>query len=337
MPGETQRQVIDRITDRGMRVMRGRENADIRGLIGAYRSAQNEILDMVRSVISTTSTPGSWNLMELAADRRQAQLFQNITQRLRTLGNETGIRVEQAAIDQFRDSLARVGYALDQGTPGAYDVRLPILPEDAIRALVNTPFEGAMFSQRIGVITDEMSAAIQNQLTRSMINGESMQQAAKRVTSVLGANNLADAKNFANRATTIARTEIMRSQNLAKIAVYTDNKDIIEGDPEEAWVWVVTPDDRLCPWCRRREGKTPAEIKKMAVGRDPWGKSFALPLHPHCRCTSYPKLKSFRDLGIDMPDDFKDDERGIRNDKGKWVIQPVETFDDWIGRRPEAA
>lgn len=335
MPGQTQRQVIDRITDHSMKVMRGQENANVRGLIGAYRSAQDDILGMVRQVFSTTSTPNFWNISELAADRRQAQLFQNVTARLRDLGNETGIRIEQAAMDQFRESLERVGYALDQGTPVGLNVRLPILPEDAIRAIVNTPFEGAMFSQRIGAITDEVAGQIQTQLTRSMINGESMPQAAKRVRTILGADNVADAKKFANRATTIARTEIMRAQNTAKAAVYMDNRDIIDGDPSEAWVWVVTPDDRLCPWCSRREGKTPAQIRKMSVGRDPWGKSISQPLHPHCRCTSFPKLKSFRDMGIDMPDNFKDDERGVRDPvTGKWTVQKTETFDDWSSRRP---
>lgn len=338
MPGETQRQVINRLTLHGMRVMRGLENDDVQGLATAYRSAQDDIVRILQNVFATTSTPGSWNIGEMAAAGRDAEVFQSIQGRLQVLQAETGISIEQSALDQFRNSQAWTAFGLDQGTPVDRAVQVPVLPEAQIRALINTPFEEAMFSQRVSLIDAEMTASIRNQLTRSMINGESMQQAAGRIEGVLGANNPADPRSFANRATTIARTEIMRAQNLGKFSVYQENSDLIDGDPEEAWLWVVTPDaDRLCPWCRRREGKTPKQIRKAAAGRDPWGKSTSLPLHPHCRCTSYPKLKSFRDLGIDMPDNFKDDERGMRDPiTGKWEVQSEEQFDEWKARRPDA-
>lgn len=336
MPGETQRQVIDRITLHGMRVMRGLENADVQGLANAYRTAQNDIIGILQGVFAQTSIPGTWNIGEMAAAGRDAEIFQSIQGRLQVLQAETGISIEQSALDQFRNSQAWTAYGLDQGTPATRAVQVPILPEAQIRALINTPFEEAMFSQRVSLINAEMTAQIRNELTRSMINGESMGQAAGRIEQVLGANNPADPRSFANRSVTIARTEIMRAQNMGKFSVYHENSDLIEGDPEDAWIWVTTPDDRRCPWCRRREGKTPAQIRKMAAGRDPWGKSTNLPLHPHCRCTSYPKLKTFRDLGIDMPENFKDDERGMRDPiTGKWVIQSEETMDEWMARRPE--
>lgn len=320
-----------------MRVMRGLENDDVQALATAYRSAQDDIVRILQDVFAQTSTPGSWNIGEMSAAGRDAEIFQAIQGRLQVLRAETGISIEQSALDQFRNSQAWTAFGLDQGTPTDLAVQVPILPEAQIRALINTPFEDAMFSQRVGLIDAEMTASIRNELTRSMINGESMSQASGRIERVLGANNPADPRSFANRATTISRTEIMRAQNLGKFSVYQENGDLIEGDPEEAWVWVVTPDDRLCPWCRRREGKTPKEIKKAAAGRDPWGKSTSFPLHPHCRCTSYPKLKTFRDLGIDMPENFTDEQRGMRDeDTGKWVIQPEETMDEWMARRPEA-
>ena len=75
-------------------------------------------------------------------------------------------------------------------------------------------------------------------------------------------------------------------------------------DPVESWRWIVTPDDRLCRWCMRREGLTPEAIRKLPGGGDPWGMSTNLPLHPHCRCTSEPILKTWRELGIDMPEEY---------------------------------
>lgn len=331
MPGLTQKQVIDRITLRGMRVMRGLENESIQALANAYRGAQDEIIRAVQSVMMQTSTPGQWSMAEMAATGRSTDLFQSIQSRLGVLQSQTNVRVEQAAVTHYNEARAWAGFGLDQGTPVSRPVQLPVLPESQIRALVNLPFEGAMFSQRVGLITDEMAGQIQNQLTRSMINGESMAAAAKRVEKVLGANNPLDPRSFANRASTIARTEMMRAQGLGKLSVFQDNADLIDGDPMEAWKWVTTPDERRCPWCRRREGKTPAQIRKMAQGNDPWGKSTEQPLHPHCRCDKYPMLKTFRQLGIDMPDNFSSNERGVRDPvSGKWVVQPEDTMEEWL-------
>ncbi len=317
--------------------MRGLENNDIQALAGAYQGAQDDIIQRLQSIFAQTSTPGKWSLTEMTAAGRDVDLFQSLQGRLQVLGGQTNLNIEQSMLDQFRNSQSWTAFGLDQGTPVTRGVSLPVLPESQIRALINTPYEQAMFSQRVDLVTAEMTRDIQTALTRSMIKGESMAQATDRVANIMGAGNLADPRSFANRASTIARTEMMRAQNLGKFSVYYDNADLIDGDPEDAWVWVVTPDDRRCPWCSRRDGKTPAQIKKMAVGGDPFGRSIILPLHPHCRCTSYPKLKSFRQLGIDMPDNFKADQRGMRNDKGKWVVQPEQTVADWLANNPAAA
>lgn len=315
-----------------MRVLRGQENQNVQVLVDAYRGAQDDIIKVVQGAMNQIPGAGQqWTIAQMAAGGRDTQLLFSINQRLAQLGVSQDTIVSDSLSQQFRSSLARTGYGLDQGTPSLFKVQVPVLPEQQIRALLASPFEGAMFSQRLGAVTNEMAANMQTQLTRSMINGESMKQAAARVESVIGASNLNNPLSMTNRSSMIARTEIMRAQNLGKFAVYGENSDLVEGNPDTAWIWVVTPDDRLCPWCRRREGKTPAQIKKMAQGRDPWGKSTSLPLHPYCRCTSYPKLKSYRSLGIDMPENFKADQRGMRDPvSGKWVVQPVETFDKWL-------
>ncbi len=337
MPGQTQRQVIDRITENTMRVLRGQENQNVNVLIDAYRGAQDDIIQIVQN--SMNQLPGmgqQWTIAQMAAGGRDQQLLFSINQRLQQLGVDQETIVSNGMSEQLRSSLARTGYGLDQGTPSRFRVQVPVLPEQQIRALIATPFEGAMFSQRLGAVSAEMAGNIQTQLTRSMINGESMPQAAARVRGVLGASNVTSPRSLTNRATTIARTEIMRAQNLGKFAVYGENSDLVEGDPARAWIWVVTPDDRLCPWCLRREGKTPAQIEKLPQGRDPWKKSTELPLHPHCRCTSYPKLRSFRSLGIDMPENFRADQRGVRDPAtGKWTVQPVESFEKWLSERSD--
>lgn len=309
-----------------MRVLRGVENEDIAGLHNAYQAAQDDILAAVQRAF-----PGeTWTLQEMEGQRAQALLAQ-INGRLRGLAGEVTDELEAALTTQLKGAMAWTTYALDQATPPTIKPQLPILPEEAIRALVNSPFQGAMFSQRIGIITDEMADGIKSELLQSMIQGEGMADAALRLTDLIGAttDELTD-EGYTYRALRIARTEIMRAQNTGRASTYEKNGDLMEDSPE----WVATADDRLCEWCLRRDGMSLDEIEQGDGGEDPWGNSTDLPLHPNCRCTIVPRLKTWRDLGIDMPEEYDDDERAMRDpDDGTWKFVPKETYDEWKDTR----
>lgn len=327
----TQRELIEDAVAKSMRVLRNVENEDLQAMAIQYYNAQLGIIDRIRQAF-----PGeTWTLQEMQG-QRSVQLFNQIQAELNKLHQRLNLDTEQAAFDQLVGSRAMTTWFLDQATPQNVSARMPYLPETALRALINTPFQGAMFSQRYGNITNQMAADIQGALFQSMVNGESMQSAAERIEDLMGASTNPDAlEGYAYRSLTIARTEIMRAQNLGRWATYDSNSDLMEGEPE----WFATPDDRLCPWCLRREGMTPAEIKAAPIpavrGKaDPHGNSANMPLHPRCRCTWLPRLKSWKDLlGIDMPEQMDAGERGMRNEDGKWVIAPVEDFEDWRARR----
>jgi hypothetical protein len=256
---------------------------------------------------------------------RLAELYQQINRELDILNERLTGQLELAATDQLAAGLEWNTYGLDQATPAGVFAQQPALPLENIRALVNTPYEGAMFSQRYGLITDQMASDVRGTLAQSMINGESMKDAAARIEDVMGADS-AISSGYANRSLAIARTEIMRAQNLGRLSSFDANADLMAGTPE----WVATADDRICEWCLRRDGMSADEIENGDSGDDPFGNSVSNPLHPRCRCSWAPRLKTWRELGLgDMPEDAPDDERGMRNEDGEWVIQPVESFDKW--------
>jgi len=331
----TQSEVIQKITDHSMAVLRGFEEEDLAAMAASYFEAQGNIIAMMRRAAGGSE----WTLAEMQGDRAGA-LFNQIDQELNRLNNRMNTSLEQSAIEQLEGAQEWSLYGLDQATPAGVQAQQPPLPFENIKALVNTPFQGAMFSQRYGLITDQMAADIRGALTQSMINGESMEDAALRIETVMGATaeGATAMEGYANRTMTIARSEIMRAQNLGRLSVYGQNSDLMEGTPE----WVATADDRLCPWCLRRDGLTFDEIETEPVPSvrdkpDPWGNSTNLPLHPNCRCTVVPKLKSWADLGIeDMPEDLSDDTRAMRNEDGDWVEVPVQTFEDWKAERGAA-
>jgi hypothetical protein len=325
----TQKQVIDLLYSQSMKKLRAIENGNTSALMDAYKRAQDELIARIANSFGSVE---NWNLQDWEKSGRLRDLLSQVDNIVARLQQTANYEIEKGSTIQFMSAYDRSIYTMDQATPADTAVKYAPPPEDAVKILANTPYKGAMFSQRIGLITDAMASGIKTQLTQSMIQGESMSQAAKRISSIIGAGNGMDAKAFSNRALTIARSEIMRAQNMAHDFAYEQNSDLLQGDGETEWL--VTPDDKLCRWCARRDGMTDAEIADADSGKDPWGNSTDCPLHPNCRCVKMPKLKSWSGLlGIDMPETMQNDVRGMRNDDGDWSIQPVQTFDSWLAGR----
>jgi SPP1 gp7 family putative phage head morphogenesis protein len=80
------------------------------------------------------------------------------------------------------------------------------------------------------------------------------------------------------RVRMISRTESMRAVTEGQRELWNQaiEEGILTGDEQQ--VWIVTPDDKLCPECEAMDGAT-----------TPLGESFegadGPPLHPSCRCT----------------------------------------------------
>ena len=324
----TQMEVIDKVTAKSLRALRGLENANVDGVIASYRTAAEQI-EARLALVMNDFPGGSWDLNTMSTTGRDQALFAEINQILGGLIDQTNAEIGTGAVKQFDASINQTAYTLDQASPPNIKPRVPTIPAYQVQALINEPFEGAMFSQRIGIITDQMAGDIRGQLMQSMINGEDMKKASARVFKVIGTDTLADPKAYVNRARTIARTEMMRAQNLGRAMTFEDNDELVE-----ALVWVATGDGRLCMNCLRRDGMTREQITDAPSSGDPWGNKAEPPLHPNCRCTYTPQMKTWKELGIDIPDDANDDWRVIKDpETGKTGTVSVETFDAWKVRR----
>lgn len=86
-----------------------------------------------------------------------------------------------------------------------------------------------------------------------------------------------------DRAETIARTETIRASNMGQQALWQQAVENGTLDGETLMrVWIVTPDDRLCPWCSGLGGVTVGLNEAFESGI---GSVLTPPLHPKCRCT----------------------------------------------------
>jgi len=135
-------------------------------------------------------------------------------------------------------------------------------------------------------------------LAEGVKEGEGAKVLAKRVNESIKSLKRSQAER-------IARTEVLRASNKATIEAYRQS-GVVSGKE-----WLTSRDARLCDWCAPLDGKIiPDSIDKNFFNKgDQWvvedpktGNSKTLhlnydsvgepPLHPNCRCTTVPVLKT---------------------------------------------
>lgn len=129
--------------------------------------------------------------------------------------------------------------------------------------------------QIIDINVPEALKNIQNIMVNGIAQGLPPREAARQLAIKL------DMPRF--RATTTARTEILNSYRAGNIYRYNQT------DVTKAWQWSATLDDRTCPVCVYMDGQIFSLDTPFAT-------------HPDCRCSPIPVTKSFKELGINIPD-----------------------------------
>jgi len=87
------------------------------------------------------------------------------------------------------------------------------------------------------------------------------------------------------RALTIARTETIRAANLGQQAAWQDaeSKGLLDQNTARQ-VWIVTPDDRLCPICEAIPDLNADGVPLGGTFQSEAGPLDGPPAHPSCRC-----------------------------------------------------
>jgi len=86
------------------------------------------------------------------------------------------------------------------------------------------------------------------------------------------------------RALNISRTETITSSNEGQRQVWLQAREdgLLTGTEKRQWI--VTPDDRLCPICRRMAGQARGLDEAFDAGR--FGRVMGPTAHPQCRCAT---------------------------------------------------
>ncbi|WP_338964801.1 minor capsid protein [Fusobacterium nucleatum] len=142
-----------------------------------------------------------------------------------------------------------------------------IVSPEKIKTVLDRPWSGANFSQRLWSNTDKLAQTVKREIVNGMIQGINLQTMAKRVS-----ERFETAKK--NDVERLLRTEVN----------YTLNQATLDGYKEagiEKYEFSATLDSRTSQICSELHGEV-FEIKNVAVGLN------YPPMHPRCRSTTIP-------------------------------------------------
>ena len=143
----------------------------------------------------------------------------------------------------------------------------PIVSRDKIKTVLDKPWSGANFSQRLWGNTDKLAQTVKQEIVNGMIQGINLKTMTKRVS-----ERFETAKK--NDVERLLRTEVN----------YVLNQATLDGYKEagiEKYEFSATLDSRTSQICSELHGEV-FEIKKIAVGLN------YPPMHPRCRSTTIP-------------------------------------------------
>ena len=231
-------------------------------LLSLFRVASSDLSMKINDTFAGLDID-TWDLATMRRTGRQQALLRQIADRIYELGGDVNKVTETALMQEFRRKYAWGTYGAESmGIPGEM-IRFGQIPDRDILAMLHQDFQGADFSVRIGLITDQMAHDVQMSLTRSMIEMESWGAAARRIRDLMGVRGQA----AVSRAECIARTELRRASSLGGWQWRQENPELVDKT-----VWFAHAG--ACQECKDRDGE---ELE----GPDEYPPNES---HPNCTC-----------------------------------------------------
>ncbi|EOV9528869.1 minor capsid protein [Bacillus cytotoxicus] len=281
----------------------------IRVLLEVYAEFLQDIYRELAYLYTKTSldSPGdAWDWDEIRRGKDLEAILLQMEDSINRIGQEV-IATTSTSIQ----TVAKVDYAFASyivaGQIEGYIVVPPVIPERAIKKLLNKDWGHGHFSENLWGKTKDFQYNLRTTLINSMQRGEGFRKTAAKLQKKIGQE--------AYKSERLVRTEIISASNAAKKEYMYDfeercnelNTSLLNG------VRVLeTLDNRTCPICRAIDGKefTVEESKDIAEVA-----------HPNCRRTFVPIIRGF---------DNSNRQRAARNlETGKTYRTDAKTFEEY--------
>lgn len=143
---------------------------------------------------------------------------------------------------------------------------------NVVKNVVNYPFTGMLFSERIWKCTDKLSYAIIEVMQLGLVQGKSIPQMAKELKEKLMSKGVTGYSNYDITRVVRTETSFVLEQGMHDACVrYGFTKYVV----------ITARDERTCRRCSAHDGEEHLEEERIAGVTAP-------PYHPLCRCTTAP-------------------------------------------------
>lgn len=151
-------------------------------------------------------------------------------------------------------------------------IMAPVINREAIKTIIEYPYAGKMFSDRIWDNKDALVKHIKQNLTAGIIRGDSIQKMSRQLKK--------DLNVLYYQAERLVRTETNYAMNQGHLKGYEDSGVV------EKYEFLAAIDSRTSKLCKNQNGKV-YKLSEATVGVN------YPPLHPHCRSTVIPVLEDW--------------------------------------------
>ena len=178
--------------------------------------------------------------------------------------HEYQMTLEDALIGLFTEQYKEVSELMG--------VMAPVINREAIKTIIEYPYAGKMFSDRIWDNKDALVKHIKQNLTAGIIRGDSIQKMSRQLKK--------DLNVLYYQAERLVRTETNYAMNQGHLKGYADSGVV------EKYEFLAAIDSRTSKLCKNQNGKV-YKLSDATVGVN------YPPLHPNCRSTVIPVLEDW--------------------------------------------
>ncbi|MBP1935095.1 minor capsid protein [Ammoniphilus resinae] len=258
-------------------------------ILKAYKTSLDSVREMLAKFYIKYAVDGKLNYSDLMKYNRLLYLEEQIKEEVKKLG---GIELKQVKLilkDIYQQAYYQTAYTLESASQVA--ISFSLLKPEFVKEAVTFNWSGVPFSERIWGNHDGLVKALRTQLTRGILEGESLDKLARRI------KNEFDSKAYQSQR--LVRTESARVIAQGQLNIYESSGVI------ERVQWMSTLDSKTSQICRERDGKI------FKLGEQP-----VCPAHPNCRSTYTPYLG-------------KEFEIKKRKDNQTKEIIPYKNYEEW--------
>jgi SPP1 gp7 family putative phage head morphogenesis protein len=272
MPSDLERAVI-RFRGELLRQERQTASEMVRVYGAAWQRLQDRLVD-IRRDLADVANPTIHQVNQLV---RVQALRRQVARELITFADTAEgatFGLQRQAVDMAQVHAAALT-EMAMG-PGGVSLQLNRLNNRVIEQLVGFASDGSPLRDLFAEIGRGVPDAVVDTLATGMASGLHPRVIARLLRRQFGTG--------LSRALVISRTETMRAYREATRQGYIANRDIVTG-----WVWIASQSIRTCASCWAMHGT----LHTLEETLDD---------HPNGRCAMAPRTRSWRELGIDVPD-----------------------------------